>query len=411
MKKVFSSVVMVAAMASVSLNAAPKSAVNIVDNYEVVQKAVPEGGYVVAVYADGWDKYSKKLMQKLLKDAGVVKALDGCAVIEYGVPNLSTDETNKERSNKLGKLKWVGAHTYPAFLMYDKTGRHYASVLIPYADRNEEGKIAQQLTAARQALTKQNELLEKAKGEDGLAKAKTLGQSAEFSNINRPDNIVNQIKAVDPDDKSGYVRRYSFNGHAYAIESADTKDWRATLADCEKKMNDKAYTVEQRQGLYATAIGLIRRHGDLKDQKKLPRYLSEMKKLDPDSPLGRSADHAAVIWISKLSCVEGWSPGVLPKGDTPVEIEGPLPIKAAGTYEVKFTYTKGTEQLLIKGVRLYDGDRKIAEDMHDGSTGHKHNRNVYTLEVPSRVKAPRLEAIFNMSDKRDSYGTITISKK
>ena len=49
MKKVFSSVVLVAALASLSLNAAPKSAVNIVDNYEVVQKAVPEGGYVVAV--------------------------------------------------------------------------------------------------------------------------------------------------------------------------------------------------------------------------------------------------------------------------------------------------------------------------------------------------------------------------
>ena len=50
MKKVFCSVVMVAAMASVSLHAAPKSksAVNLVDNYEVVQSAVPEGGYVVA---------------------------------------------------------------------------------------------------------------------------------------------------------------------------------------------------------------------------------------------------------------------------------------------------------------------------------------------------------------------------
>lgn len=404
---------MVAAMASVSLHAAPKSksAVNLVDNYEVVQSAVPEGGYVVAVYADGWDKYSKKLMQKLLKDAGVVKALDGCAVISYGVPNLSTDETNKERADKLGKLKWVGAHTYPAFLMYDKNGRHYATVLIPYADRNEEGKIAQQLTAARQSLKKQNELLEKAKGEEGLAKAKTLGQSAEFDNINRPDNIVNQIKAVDPDDKSGYVRRYSFNGHAYAIESAGTKDWRATLEDCEKKMRDKAYTVEQRQGLYATAIGLIRRHGDLKDQKKLPRYLSEMEKLDPDSPLGRSADHAAVIWISKLSCADGWSPSVLPKDDTPAEIEGPYTIKSAGTYEVTFTYSRGAHQLEVHGVRLYDGDRKVAEDMHVGTMGIKHNKNVYTLVVPDKVKSPRVEAIFNMPKNRDSYGKISIKKK
>ncbi|MBR4309572.1 MAG: hypothetical protein IKT79_00955, partial [Akkermansia sp.] len=179
MKKVFSSVVLVAALASLSLNAAPKSSgIRVVESYEVAQSAVPEGGYVVAVYADGWDKYSQKLIQKLLKESDVVKALDGCAVIEYGVPNLSTEATNKARADKLGKLKWVGANTYPAFLMYDKNGRHYATVLIPYADRNNEGKIAQQLSAARQALTKQNELLEKAKGEEGLAKAKTLGQSA-----------------------------------------------------------------------------------------------------------------------------------------------------------------------------------------------------------------------------------------
>ncbi len=402
---------MVAAMASVSLNAAPKSAVNLVDNYEVVQSAVPDGGYVVAVYADGWDKYSKKLMQKLLKDEGVVTALDGCAVISYGVPNLSTDATNKERADKLGKLKWVGAHTYPAFLLYDKNGRHYATVLIPYSDRNDEDKIAQQLTAARQSLKKQNELLEKAKGEEGLAKAKTLGQSAEFANISRPDNIVNQIKAVDPDDKSGYVRRYSFNGHAYAIESAGTKDWQETLKDCEKKMRDKAYTVEQRQGLYATAIGLIRRHGDLKDQKKIPAYLKEMKRLDPDSPLGRSAEHAKTIWVSELSCADGWSPSVLPKDDTPAEIKGPYSIKGAGTYEVTFTYTRGTHQLEVHGVRLYDGNRKVAEDMHVGTMGIKHNKNVYTLEVSEKVKSPRIEAIFNMPKNRDSYGKISIKKK
>ena len=411
MKKIFYGILLTSLL-TVGVEAAPaKGGVRAVANYQAAQDKVTDGGYVLALYADGWDKYSKKLAEKMIADSAVKKAMAGSVLIEYGVPNLSSEATNKEREAKLGKLRWVAPDTYPAFALYDKNGRHYATVTVPYADRKDPDKIAGKIAAAKDALAKQNALLEQAKGESGLAKAQTLGKSAVFENINRPDNIVNMIKEADPQDKSGYVRRLQFNGHAYAIESADTKDWQATLKDCEDKIKDKAYSDAQRQGLYATAIGIIRRHGDLKDQKKVVSYLREMEKIDPKSPLGRSADHAKTIWVSNLNVADGWSPAVLPKTTDPVEIEGPLPINAAGTYEVTFTYSRGPHQLVIKGVRLYDGSRMIAEDMHDGSTGIKHNKNVYTLEVPAKVKVPKLEAIFNMPKDRDSYGTISIKKK
>lgn len=411
MKKLFYGVMLTSLLAA-GVDAAPaKGGVLTAENYQSVQGNVPEGGYVLALYADGWDKYSEKLTEKMLADASMKTALAGSVVIEYAVPNLSTDETNKARADKLGKLRWVAANTYPAFALYDKNGRHYATVTVPYSDRKDPEKIAQQITAAKEALAKQNALLEKAKGETGLAKAQSLGKSALFENINRPDNIVKMVKEADPQDKSGYVRRLEFNGHAYAIESAGTKDWKATLKDVEDKIGDKNYSDTQRQGLYATAIGLLRRHGDLNDQKKVVRYLREMEKIDPNSPLGRSADHAKTIWVSELSVADGWSPVVLPMTEEPAEIKGPLPIKAAGTYEVTFTYGSGRHQLVIKGVRLYDGSRKIAEDMHDGTTGIKHNKNVYTLEVPAKVKSPKLEAIFYMPKDRDSYGTISVKKK
>lgn len=407
MKKVLFSAILATTLMPLAMADAPR----MVESYAKARSAVPEGGYVLALYADGWDKYSKKLAQKLLKDKDMQEALADCAVIEYGVPNLSTEDTNKARAEKLGLLKWVPPHTYPAFALYDKSGRHYATVLVPYSDRKDAEKIADQIAKARESVAKQNALLEQAKGEQGLAKAQTLGKSALFDNINRPDNIVKMIKQADPQDKSGYVRRLEFNGHAYAIESAGTKDWQATLKDVESRMADKSYSVAQRQGLYATAAGLLRRHGSVADQKKMLRYLREMKKLDPDSPLGRSAGHAEDIWYSQLSLADGWSPTVLPKDDKPAEIAGPLPIKAAGTYVVKFTYSRGSHQLVIKGVRLYDGSRLIAEDMHDGTTGIKHNKNEYTLEVPAKVKVPKLEGIFHMPKNRDSYGTISIQKK
>ena len=407
MKKILFSVLLTAALSPLATAAAPR----VIEDYAAAQSAVPEGGYVVALYADGWDKYSKKLAQKLLKESGMQTALADCAVMEYAVPNFSTADTNKARGEKYGKLPWVAPSTYPAFVMYDKNGRHYATIIVPYADRKDTDKIVGQVAKAREAVKKQEELLEKAKGEEGLAKAQTLGKAAAFDNINRPGDIVKQLKAVDPQDKAGHIRRLELSVGNYAEACAKTQDWRATLKEVEDKIADKSYTDSQRQGLYAIAIGLIRRHGDLKTQKKLPRYLSEMEKIDPKSPLGRSADHAKTIWVSELSYAAGWAPSVLPTDGEAVEIKGPLPIKAAGTYEVTFTYSRGSDKLVITGLELYDGSRKVAEDKHRGETGHKHIKNVYTLKVDSKLKSPKLMITVDMPKNRDSYGIISIKKK
>lgn len=400
--------------------AAAAEELNMAENYEAAQANVPEDGYVLALYAEDWDKFSKKTVKAFYKNKAFKQEMANSVIIEYAAPNFFSSPTKenpdlrdcrKERETKLGKLKWTGAHTYPAFVLYDKNGRHYATVLVPYADRKNPEKIAKQIAAARKALAEQNELLAQAEKESGLAKAKLLGKAASFSNINRPDNIVKRIKEVDPEDKSGYVRSLDFNGHAYAEGTSKTKDWKATLAEVEAKIADKSYTDAQRQGLYATAIGLLHRHGTVADQKKLVKYLRAMEKLDPDSILGISAERAEMLWVVDLSYADGWSPAVLPTDTTPTEVKGPLPIKEAGTYTVTFSYTRGAHQLVVLGVELYDGNKKVAEDIHRGSTGVRQDKNVYTLEVSSAVKNPVLKVSLDMTKSRDSYGTIRIEKK
>lgn len=416
---------MLAGICSADTGKATAPAAKIVENYQAAQNNVPEDGYAVIIYADGWDKFSKKTAHKLLKSKAVREALKNTVTIEYAAPNFWTAppkdctpeqaakirDSKKERDTKLGKLKWAGPQTYPGIALYDKNGRHYATINIFYSERNKTKEIAGKINDARESLAKQNELLKKAESASGLEKARLLGQSATFPNINRPDNIVKRIKEVDPQDKSGFVRRLEFNMHGYAEGTAKTTDWKQTLKEVEDKIADKAYSDTQRQGLYATACGLLHRHGTIDDMPKLSRYLREMEKLDPKSIQGVSADHAAVIWIKNLSLSDGWSPAVLPLDEKFVEIKGPIPIKNAGTYEVTFTYSSGQHQLVIKGVQLFDGNNKIAEDIHDGTTGIKHNKNTYTLEVPARVKSPKLKASFHMPKNRDSNGTISIRQK
>ena len=65
----------------------------------------------------------------------------------------------------------------------------------------------------------------------------------------------------------------------------------------------------------------------------------------------------------------------------------------------------------MKAVELYDGDTKVAEDRHDGTTGEKNHKNTYDLKVETPVKNPRLLITFNMNNNRDSYGRISIIKQ
>ena len=140
-------------------------------------------------------------------------------------------------------------------------------------------------------------------------------------------------------------------------------------------------------------------------------YASKLESYGKDTVLGRSAAIALREWSSRLTYEDGWQPDALPKDFTPAELEGELPISAPGTYTVIFKYQRGRHALFVKAVELYDGDTKVAEDRHDGTTGDKDHKNTYDLKVETPVKNPRLLITFDMKTKRDSYGRISIIKQ
>ena len=53
----------------------------------------------------------------------------------------------------------------------------------------------------------------------------------------------------------------------------------------------------------------------------------------------------------------------------------------AGTYQATFQWKSGDSALKIHSVALYEGDKKIAEDVHEGWTGNQNRQNIYRLEV------------------------------
>lgn len=88
-------------------------------------------------------------------------------------------------------------------------------------------------------------------------------------------------------------------------------------------------------------------------------------------------------------------------------------VLSAGTYRVKVQYEKGQSALAIHSVALYEGDQKVAEDVHEGWTGIDNRNNIYALKLDKyrtnldvytlKIKASAVSSI-------DSKGSITINK-
>lgn len=56
-------------------------------------------------------------------------------------------------------------------------------------------------------------------------------------------------------------------------------------------------------------------------------------------------------------------------------------ITRAGNYDVTILYQAGRHALKIEAVELFEGNKKVAEDRHNGYTGLRTNNNVYHLRV------------------------------
>ena len=388
-------------------------AATIVKNYDEAQSVLKDDGYVLLLYPEGWNKKSKQSGLKLLKSDAVLKAAGEAVIIPVPRHQISDDSVKEMRQKLLGSLPLPSVRSYPAFVLLDKSGQHYATVDASFMRRGDEKQAAAELQKRLTSKKEQNKLLaEAAETKDPLLKARKLGRAAELPGINRPNNIQNMIKAVDPEDKSGYLRRLAYHpsAHAEGMVNNKEKSMEQKLSELENMLKDSAYTDEQKQGIAATYIGMMRRSGDPAQMKRIPLIAEKMRSYAPDTVQAKSAPIVVRQWVRQLSLSDGWSPMALPRDNTPTPLDGAIPVKEPGTYEVTFTYTGGTQALLISAVELYDGAKKVAEDRHPGSTGHKHSNNVYVLKVPSRVTLPRLLVTFNQKEF-DTHGTIAVTKK
>lgn len=377
---------------------------------EEAKTKVTDDGYILFAYADGWDTYSQKVCDVLMKNKAVTKAAGQAIIMPYPMKQALSQEAQKERNEQWQGMKIPNADSYPALLLFDKKGKHYATISGTFMRKARPAKVAKLLKNCIANKRKQDELMAKAEKAQGVEKARLIGQACLLEGINRPDQYEKHMKAADPEDKCGLIRRVTFNPWVF-VEKKLKEDPETVMNELDTMLADPAYTNDQKQAMCTCAIGTLRRSGANNSAKRIRQYAEMLKQYGKDTVLGKSADIAVREWVVTLNSEEGWQPAALPADNTPTELGGSLPINTAGIYTVAFQYKKGNHALRVKAVELYDGETKVAEDRHDGFAGLKVNKNTYDLKVEKDVKEPHLFITFDMGTNRHSYGKISIIKQ
>ena len=406
--------------------AAGSQSPNQAESFAKAKEAVTEDGYIAFAYAADWDRYSESFAKAWITNADIQKAAGSARLLLAPVYQDLTDKVKKEQDAFWGPIpeKDRGFHdeTYPAIMFFDKDGRHYADIYGPDLISRTPADIAAEVAGKLELLHRQAELLKKSAAATGAEAAKLLGEASTLEGIGRPDKVAEQLKKLDPEDESGYVRRISFDGLAFAsqkrkqVADCGSKEakW-AAIQEVEKEVEgmlaDDAYTNAQKQEMCAAFIGTLHRDGGYKGSLQIPKWAKRMTELDPESVLGRSGKVAPEVWSWRLNYAEGWNPKSIPDDNTPIALRGDLPISDAGSYTLQFMYHKGKDPLRIKKVMLYDGDELLSEDEHEGEASGSPRNNSYTVAAEAKVKNPRVFIIFDNGNKRDSYGMIRIDNE
>lgn len=268
-----------------------------------------DDGYILVVYAKGWDRFSEALCKKVIASPELNKAAGNAALILTPFYQYANGEEKSAQRAVWGALAEPAAHsmeTYPSLLMYDKEGFLYGRVQGPVLLRGTMQEIADEVKAKLDAKHRQEEIMKRAHAASGVEKAQLIAEAWGIQGIEPPRNYRDLVKSADPNDESGMVRRLLFDPWAMAQKYCGKKsDGGLEMSDQEtidamrEFLRDPAYTPEQKQAFYAVIIGVTRRGGG--GALKIKEYAIEMKRLNPESNLGVTSDQIIKLWASSES--------------------------------------------------------------------------------------------------------------
>ena len=284
----------------------PGAAGTVYENYAEAAKNATDDGYMLVVYAKGWDRFSEPFCKKIIAAPEIQEAAGKAALILAPFYQYATSEDKAAQAAVWGDLREPSStsmETYPCILMYDKNGFLYGRVQGTSFLKGTMAEIGAEVKAKLEAKHKQEEIMSKAEAASGVEKARLIADACAVEGIERPNGYRDMVKAADPSDESGMWKRLNFDYYGFSqAYCASAKDGgkelgpEGTIRAMQELLKDPAYTAEQKQAIHAVIIGTLRRSGASAIQLK--SAVMEMKKLAPESHLGISADQYIKLYAS-----------------------------------------------------------------------------------------------------------------
>lgn len=202
----------------------------------------------------------------------------------------SADEDLAKRNEK-GDPK---ARSIPAVALYDPEGRLVGS----FSGTAEIDAAGGLLAATKKLLAVcevRDDYWKSAKGGSGMMKAGRLGQGLDSMNIGLGPkgvykSILEEMQKADPDDKSGYIGKYTFSPESLvgmAIDKAEKKEFVEADKEFAKWDGNSRLSPKQKQELQAARFALYQRWPEKK--RDIKPLLEKMRDIDPQSELGQAA--------------------------------------------------------------------------------------------------------------------------
>lgn len=381
-----------------------------VKDMETALKKAGDDGIMVFLHGVGWDKYSEKRCNEIMADKDVKRVLGRVTYLNYPCIENPTVEQKTALEAVLDGKKIPFPKTYPAILWLDKQGRCLCTIQGEQLTRTSNLELAKLLAERLTTIRTMVELEKKADKETGLERARLLGESRALPGINPPDAaMLAEMAKHDPHDNTGYL--CYFKTGEYDISAAVlAMKFEQSQAFVKEVVASQSYSPLTKQAALIAMLGQWRTQGTRDQLNQMRTYAEKVIEINPDNYHAGSARYMLDEWFKQFTLESGWFPALIPKDSTPMYLEGSIPIKASGTYEVLFQHTGGRYALTIESVTLYDGDTLVSKDEHTGVTGTKNTNNTYTLVAKKSVKTPRIAIVVNQGEKTGTQGMITIRK-
>lgn len=253
----------------------------------------------VLLHGTGWCKPGERLAAAWQQPA-MASALPG-GIVLAAIDKQDEPSDAQKKEYELLKKHLPNVRSYPAIALFDAKGRMFAMREGAPSVENPSNNIdwIKRAVAMRRARDEDWTSAEKLQGPN---RAMKLGQGLDRMGIGLGQKkayqaVLDDIKKADPEDKSGYIGKYTFAGMEFSAQIVDLAE-KKQFDEAEKLLGkwhaNPRLNNEQRQQVLAARFALYQHWPEKKDQSK--KALEDLRAIDPKSELGE----AAAVYLKNL---------------------------------------------------------------------------------------------------------------